>query len=215
MKLPFWKKAWFLVSVPMGLFLILYLVLFFRDIEPVEPPEHLAYSHPKIYLEDNFFVDFEQSLANLDSFYREFRSLSYSNEDESEAEKEVRAFEFVEKTESAPPEGLIELRKAILAKKAFLSFQVKSFDDALPHLGKMRSYIQYERKVMRYYASKNEWAKVSKANFRLQQFLIKYVQSNSYIEGLVYVACENIYKSGLNAILDDYEVPRSFLEENL
>ena len=214
MKLPFWKKAWFLVSVPMGLFLILFLVLFFRDIEPVEPPSHLAYIYPKIYPEDNFFVDFEQSLLSLEGFYDEFRSISSSNEDE-DMDEEQRYFEFVQNTEASPPLALIELRKAILAKRAFLSFEVKSFDDALPHLGKMRTYAQYELKAMRYYASKNEWTKVSEFNFRLQQFFMKFVQSNSYIEGLVYVACENIYKSGLNSILDDYEIPRSFLEENL
>ena len=54
MKQPFWKQIWFLVTVPLALMLCLLLLMFFRDVDPIDPPEYLRYEFPNISDEDTY-----------------------------------------------------------------------------------------------------------------------------------------------------------------
>ena len=207
MKQPFWKQIWFLVTVPLALMLCLLLLMFFRDVDPIDPPEYLRYEFPNISDEDNFYVDLLAAEFAIDTIRRTQYSLDETNEAE--------LFKFITETEADIDPSIVKLRQAIFDKSHFLSFEPNSFNDALAFLSLWRAYFRYEAALMRFYASQGKWIQVAEVSYRLSVFCVKVKQFNSYIEGLVYVASENIYKSALNSILDKYEPPKAFLEKSL
>ena len=69
MKQHFWKRPWFLISMSISLIIILLGILLFKDIDPVDPPEHLRYVYPEVSDEDNIYVDLIAALDDLQQLY--------------------------------------------------------------------------------------------------------------------------------------------------
>ena len=203
MKLPFWKKAWFLVSVPMGLLLILLLILFFRDIEAVDPPGHMRYTYPQIANEDNFYPDFVEAVYAIKQRKDDFKPLLESVADHDQ----LIADEWLLSRESNPEPSIDKLRLTIHSKQSFLNKDPKSIASLIEGLGETREFFIYEMRLLQAYARKGEWNEVDKQIDLLNQFYQKVIQVNTMIEGLVLVACRSIWIKSLHELLDHHAVP--------
>ena len=116
MKQQFWKRPWFLISMSISLIIILLGILLFKDIDPVDPPEHLRYVYPEVSDEDNIYVDLIAALNALELlkdswFEKEFNF--YEIDDEAK--------KFLVEADDGPDQSLINLRNAILEKN--ITFQ--------------------------------------------------------------------------------------------
>ena len=235
MKKPIWKQLWFLFSAPLALILCLLVILFFRDIEPVQPAKLLRYNYVKVVDEDNCYSELQAADSEIDrlkdlleqakiaskpkgkvqSKFHAKVSMSRSSSSINDEINQAYVDDWLINQESELSPLYLDFRQAIQEKKYYLSNELKSIADVLPNLGALRSFYLYESQLMQAYARRGDWQVVTGQIELLSTLYNKPMQINSLIEGLVFTACRGIQMKAINAMFDEHVIPEYVLDAML